>query len=124
MCSSVSPSDAGPAPVTACADLCHVMMAQSSPELLGCEVIHERVQGAVQTGQTESDGVSPQDQTPEGAAFHRVGFDHEVQGESDVVRNEAEQKHGGAAQHHPQRLPLLPVVMDRSLCQGFQTASS
>lgn len=79
----------------------YLWLTQPPPELISCEIVHERVQAAVQAGQAERDWVRSKNQVPEGAAAHHVGFDHKVQGHSDVVRNKAQQEDHSAAQHHP-----------------------
>lgn len=50
------------------------------------------------------------DQVPDGTVAQDLGFNQEIQGHGDVIRGEADKEDHGAAQHHPQRSPLLPLV--------------
>lgn len=70
--------------------LWYLWLAQPPPELISCEIVHEWVEAAVQAGQAECDRVTSKNQVPEGAAAHNVGFDQEVQGHCDMVRNKTQ----------------------------------
>lgn len=106
----LSSADAGQTPAERVGQL---RFAQAPPEFICGEIVHERVQAAVQAGQAQRDGVAALDQAPDGAVAQDVGFHQEVQGHGDVVGGEAQKEDHGAAQHHPQRPPLLPLVRDR-----------
>lgn len=67
----------------------YLWLAQSPPEFISSEIVHDRVQAAVQAGQAECDWVTSKNQFLKVTAGNFLSFDHKVERHRGVVRYKA-----------------------------------
>lgn len=87
-----------------------LLPGQPPAELIRGEVVKDGVHAGVEAGETEGNSVEHRDHLLDAAVLNLFGFDEEIQGEADVVRREANQKHQSAGENHLQSLFFLPEV--------------
>ena len=74
---------------------------QAFLEALWGEVVHHRVQAAVEAGQAESDGVESSGEALHGAVSQGLGPHQGVQEEDGVIGDEADDEDAKMDQNHP-----------------------